>query len=522
MSFFFGRKDKEKISSKNHKFYVEFLGWIESRGLIGRQYTEPVVNDLRRKQRKWKNAPKLTLQVSKKELRISQEIEEKKRKIKTIEFPRIPSRDITFVSQAINLSNGRPDDIVACIYLGYVPRTQRYVHVHVYRFDTPETASNFAKILKHFINVDTDRIRRAEMDLAGQGWIDNPQGFDSQRIEHQRYGQRRLELSDGMSDPQTSDSAPDSGAASSCSDSLPSDEIEPDLQSLRDQMAFDSVTNELKSRLNMVPVDPVQKVPILLPPKDYDTISRRQGNLEKVDLRRSLNLNIVGLGAQPRPRNGSDESGIELQSPSEEGSEFKTPSLESPITDRSFESSPVSARSAKDSIYPPQYTPRSPRSSTGLNDSLERRAPNRQQSFNSGYSGHSYRSGSSNLSNGFSENPNGSESKYTVYKGQSVADVPPADYDAPEPVQRRVNQWRSSDNVIGGRNSPANFRRDLQDLRRSVATQMMQEEDHDGPIYSVSTRNRSKSTRVNHPVSDIYVGPVSADVRVRRTHSMYK
>lgn len=306
MSFLFGKnKDKDKSLGKSQKFYVEFLGWIEAKGLRGKQYTDSVVHELRRKQRKWKNAPKMTLQVSKKELKISQDVEEKKkRKIKTIKFPIIPTRDITYAVQCTNPSDGRPDDIVACIFLGYVPRTKKYVHVHVYRFDTPETASKYVRMLNQIINMHADRIREIEISLMEKGEIDDP----------------RIGSSDGMSDTRTDSghsdhSAPNSIASTFSEDDLPSSEdIEPDLQSLKEVMAFDSVTSELKERL----VGNQNKVsaPLLLPPKDYDTISRKHGNLEAIEKRRCLQLSIVG-NASPRTRNRSDESGIDLSSPSE-------------------------------------------------------------------------------------------------------------------------------------------------------------------------------------------------------------
>lgn len=53
---------------------------------------------------------------------------------------------------------------------------------------------------------------------------------------------------------------------------------------------YDSLAAELRERLN----NP-NSCPILLPPKDYDTVSRRQGKLEGIDARRSTNYNLVGL-----------------------------------------------------------------------------------------------------------------------------------------------------------------------------------------------------------------------------------
>lgn len=65
MSFFSGGKSKEKdLLSKKSQFYVEFLGWMECRGLRGKKYTEPVVKELRRRQKKIEAPPKLTLEVS--------------------------------------------------------------------------------------------------------------------------------------------------------------------------------------------------------------------------------------------------------------------------------------------------------------------------------------------------------------------------------------------------------------------------------------------------------------------------
>lgn len=484
MSFMFGRKEKE--SSKTHKFYVEFLGWIECPALRGRKYTDPVVNNLRRKQRKWRNAPKLTLQVSKKEMKISQDMEEKKRKIRTIKFPNIPSRDITYVAQAMDPDTGRPDDIVACIYLGYVPRTQKYVHAHVYRFDRPETATNFARIMNHIISAFSDRVREIELDLASRGWIETPRQFRS----------------DGFSD-----SAPDSGAStySGDDDTLPSDEIEPDLQSLQDVLAFDTVTDELKQRLNLAPGKKAAG-PLLLPPKDYDTISRRQGNLDKVDLRKSLNINIVGQ-VNPRHRNGSDESGVDLNSPSEDSEDGKTAEMESPREGSFTKSSPpVSARNM---MYPP-------RNSNGLNDSFQRHAPNRQASFNSEYSSNSYRSGSSNNSNGLRDSLNCSDGGLRVYKGS--VDTPAADYDHQEPaVTRRENQWRGRD--LG---RSAAFTKDYQQGMRRIASPEMTLYEEDAPVHAVVNKQRTRSTRaVPAKFVDSY-SPKMGDFRVRRTHSMYK
>jgi len=63
-----------------------------------------------------------------------------------------------------------------------------------------------------------------------------------------------------------------------------------DKQTAVSQM-YESLAAELKAKLG----DP-RAAPILLPPKDYDTLSRRQGQLTGIELRRSTNPQLVGPG----------------------------------------------------------------------------------------------------------------------------------------------------------------------------------------------------------------------------------
>lgn len=55
---------------------------------------------------------------------------------------------------------------------------------------------------------------------------------------------------------------------------------------------YDSVAAELRAKLGK------NDVPILLPPRDYDTVHRQKGNLTGIELRRCLNANIVGQNAK--------------------------------------------------------------------------------------------------------------------------------------------------------------------------------------------------------------------------------
>lgn len=219
-----------------------------------------------------------------------------KKGVKKVKFPTIPTRDVTYVQQAIRPGDGRLDDTVACIYLGYMPRTQRYVHVHVYRFDEAKTAALFATQMAAIVEDNYDRIQKVEIDLAKRGEIEDA----------------RVMPSDNQSDARTTDSAVGSASSSGSneeSSAFSNEDIDPDLQSLRDVQPFDSVTDELKYRLQMA------DRPLLLPPKDYDTIRRGHGNLKEVNRRRCLNLNIVGENAVLGEQNGSSESGVDLPSP---------------------------------------------------------------------------------------------------------------------------------------------------------------------------------------------------------------
>ncbi|CAG5126708.1 unnamed protein product [Candidula unifasciata] len=299
MSLFSGGKSKDADPfSKKSQFYVEFLGWMECRGVRGHKYTESVMRELRRRQKNMEAPPKLTIEVSRKELKITQNVPDKSKKGgKKVKFPTIPARDVTYVQQAIRPGEGRLDDVVACIFLGYMPRTQRYVHVHVYRFDEAKTAALFATQMAALVEENYERIQKVEADLAKRGEIDDVRMMPGDSVH---------------SDVRTSDSAVGSASSTGSNDessSFTNDEIDSDLQSLKDVQPFDSVADELKYRLQM------KDKPLLLPPKDYDTIRRGHGNLKEVNRRRCLNLNIVGENAILQDNNGSTESGVDSLTP---------------------------------------------------------------------------------------------------------------------------------------------------------------------------------------------------------------
>ena len=57
---------------------------------------------------------------------------------------------------------------------------------------------------------------------------------------------------------------------------------------------YDSLAAELREKLGMGTDSKSIHAPILLPPRDYDTVHRQKGNLAGIEMRRCLNENIVG------------------------------------------------------------------------------------------------------------------------------------------------------------------------------------------------------------------------------------
>ena len=120
---------------KKAQYYVWYLGWKECRGVYGREHTEPIAKELVYR-RKHDVLPKLTIEVSKRELKIVQLVEKRSgksgggaAKVDRLRYPPVPAKDVTYAVQALS-----PDeDVVACIYLGYNPVSGCAVHVHCYR-----------------------------------------------------------------------------------------------------------------------------------------------------------------------------------------------------------------------------------------------------------------------------------------------------------------------------------------------------------------------------------------------------
>ncbi|XP_060533696.1 uncharacterized protein LOC132706393 isoform X2 [Cylas formicarius] len=273
------RKDIKKSS-----YYVWFLGAKESKGLKGAEYTLPVIKHLEQREKDVEPF-KVTLQVSHKGLKIIQNVvtqgaKNSKPKNETIKHF-IPHNTITYVYQ--------DEDVIACILLLFNPVTKCPLHVHAYRCDSLETASLLKQQLQTLIDRPENQKKIAEIE---------------NRLKPAKES-KKLESSVGS----------DTGASTRESDSS---EERFALENSRIASLYDSVAAELRAKLGK------KNSPILLPPRDYDTVHRQKGNLTGIELRRCLNANIVGQNVKNRRLESSGgSSGIGSDHP---------PSPESPET----------------------------------------------------------------------------------------------------------------------------------------------------------------------------------------------
>jgi len=277
------------------QYYVQYLGWKEVQGVWGREFTESITKELI-KRRTGAPLPKLTMEVSPKELKITQQIE-KKGKIQKLKYPAIPSKDITYAVQATS-----PDeDVVSCIYLGYNPQTRCAVHVHVYRCDSVVTAGHLADHLTQITEIPEyqKRALRIEQDLVGRDQIrPRPSAFvgSNNRVPDD------VSTQDGVIEDERIMETPRR-------DIIYNREVVEDYPS-RERYTndnggiYDSLAAELRAKLEARKA----KDPILYPPKDYDTIHRKVGNayIELRGGRRDGNDSALGASESSSARNSAE------------------------------------------------------------------------------------------------------------------------------------------------------------------------------------------------------------------------
>jgi len=274
------RKDIKKSS-----YYVWFLGAQEAKGLRGIEYVLPVVRSLVERERIVEPF-KVTLQVSHKGLKIIQNVPgtsvaaakaSKLPKTETVKHF-IPHHAVTCVLQQ--------EDIVSCILLLYNPVTKCPVHVHAYRCDSVETAQILCGQLQTLIERPDNQKKLGEIEsrLRAKGLL-GAGGGAARRVG-----------SGGGSDGRSTSTRESESSAGSSSERLSGAGAGPPQERIAN--LYDSLAAELREKLCTDPKGRQSHAPILLPPRDYDTVHRQKGDLANVDRRRCLNASIVGINAK--------------------------------------------------------------------------------------------------------------------------------------------------------------------------------------------------------------------------------
>ena len=319
-------------SGSKSSYYVWFLGSRESRGLRGAEFIRPAVRHLLDKSRNSDVVKKLTLQVSSKGMKIvqtpassSSSSSDKYRKLRQ-QIPSsspmmdmkqfVPHSSITSVYQ----SDPPHDDVISCILLvnnnssssigGSSPDCPLYVYS--YRCDSSETASLLRQQLQALVERPENQAKfdDIEQKLIEKGLL-LPTKLDS------GSGNKKVSKfpmgnggggsnasskigSDGRSLGRSSDSGgSELGGSAGGGNSSPGGAADNNkLVTL-----YDSLAAELREKLACRGKHP----PLLLPPRDYDTVTRSKGNLSEIDSRRALNPLIVGKNNAAKKSDDSDD-----------------------------------------------------------------------------------------------------------------------------------------------------------------------------------------------------------------------
>lgn len=272
-----------KKDIKKSSYYVWFLGAEEAKGLRGSEFMIPVIRHLVEREKEVEPF-KVTLQVSHKGLKIIQnvpagypvKVSKGNGKSEVVKHF-IPHHAVTSVYQE--------EDIVSCILLLFNPVTKCPVHVHAYRCDSIETAEILCGQLQTLLErpENQKKLEEIESRLKAKGLV--------------QQSKLRKVHSPGSSDRSSSARESDLSGGSSSSDRLSAFGS----QESRIANLYDSLAAELKEKL--CTGSQQNHAPILLPPRDYDTVHRQKGNLSGIDFRRCLNMNIVGVNAAKNKKN---------------------------------------------------------------------------------------------------------------------------------------------------------------------------------------------------------------------------
>ncbi|XP_076183750.1 uncharacterized protein LOC143155191 [Ptiloglossa arizonensis] len=228
---------------KKSSYYVWYLGAREAKGVDAMPGAIAYLLERERLQEPFK----VTLQVSNKGLKIIQTV-----------HPGGSTRSAVkhLVPGHAVLAAVQREDVVAATLLLPNPATNNPVHVHAYRCDSVETAELLGGQLKALAS-HTDNLAR----VTSLERVRSNLGSDGRST-------RESESSEG------------------------SGELRHD--PVQTTTIFESLAAELRAKLGRGNSGDNDVGPILLPPRDYDTVHRHRGNLAGIEFRRCLNQTIVG------------------------------------------------------------------------------------------------------------------------------------------------------------------------------------------------------------------------------------
>ncbi|XP_012254269.2 uncharacterized protein LOC105685043 [Athalia rosae] len=236
-----GGNDVKKCS-----YYVWYLGAREARGVDAMPGAIAYLLERERLQEPFK----VTLQMSSKGLKIIQTV-----------HPGGSARSAVkhLVPGHAVLAAVQREDVVAATLLLPNPATNNPVHVHAYRCDSVETAELLGGQLKALASQSENLTRltlaetkiRSNLGSDGRSTRESESSEGSGELRHHASGQPAS--------------------------------------------IYESLAAELRAKLGRGnSADRDGGGPILLPPRDYDTVHRHRGNLAGIEFRRCLNQNIVG------------------------------------------------------------------------------------------------------------------------------------------------------------------------------------------------------------------------------------
>ncbi|XP_015429614.1 PREDICTED: uncharacterized protein LOC107186295 [Dufourea novaeangliae] len=229
---------------KKSSYYVWYLGAREAKGVDAMPGAIAYLLERERLQEPFK----VTLQVSNKGLKIIQTVHlggSTRSAVKHL----VPGHAVLAAVQR--------EDVVAATLLLPNPATNNPVHVHAYRCDSVETAELLGSQLKALAS-HSDNLARV---TSLEGRVRSNLGSDGRST-------RESESSEG------------------------SGELRHD--PVQTTTIYESLAAELRAKLGRGNSGDNDVGPILLPPRDYDTVHRHRGNLTGIEFRRCLNQTIVG------------------------------------------------------------------------------------------------------------------------------------------------------------------------------------------------------------------------------------